>query len=231
MISQNETTVLREKTIVLIQVITAICLRLMYHNKSYFVYLALAFFVSPHPTDRRFPMIKIASLMKIHDGYATEHSLDDNLGDGFLYSRNAFFSAMREWALEEGLRFSSETTPLWKQYQTLPFFSLQDIFDDRVVPYMDNVTVFRNVLKRDPGLALPLRFILDSLKKNYILHETSHYVAYRALDPWRHSKGVPVSDKEWFVTYCSSFGMHGAYNREIRHLHRKFGFSQHAPAI
>jgi len=147
-------------------------------------------------------MIKIASLIKLHDGYSTGHSLQCNLGDGFLCSRNAFFAAIRDWAIEQGLHFSTEYSPLWRQYQSLPFFSLQDIFDARVVPYMDNVTVFRNALQLDPSLALPLRFMLETLKKNYILHESSHYVAYKTLEAWRNREGAPGSDKEWFVTYC-----------------------------
>jgi hypothetical protein len=147
-------------------------------------------------------MIKIASLMKLHDGYSTENSLKHNLGDGFLCSRNAFFSAIRDWAIDQGMLFSTEASPLWQQYQALPFFSLQDIFEQSVVPYLDNVSVFRNVLKRDPALTLPLQFILDSLKKNYILHESSHYVAYMALNNEKHTDGAPVSDNEWFVTYC-----------------------------
>ncbi len=147
-------------------------------------------------------MIKLASLIKLHDGYTSEKSLPRNLGDGFLYSRNMFFSVVRDWATETGLQFSSEASPIWQQYQALAFFSLQDIFDQQVVPYVDNVTVFKNVLKRDPSLAVPLRFITDTLKKNYILHESAHYVAYRRLMQWRGLDGAPPSDKEWFVAYC-----------------------------
>ena len=113
-----------------------------------------------------------------------------------------FFAAIRDWAAEEGLEFSKDYTPLWQQYQSLPFFSLQDIFEAGVVPYMDNVTVFRNVLRHDPALALPLKFMFDALKKNYILHESAHYLAYRMLGDWRNREGAPGSDKEWFVTYC-----------------------------
>lgn len=147
-------------------------------------------------------MIKLASLIKLHDGYTSEKSLPRNLGDGFLYSRNIFFSVVRDWAIETGLQFSAEASPMWQQYQALAFFSLQDIFDHQIVPYMDNVTVFKNVLSRDPSLAVPLRFITDTLKKNYILHESAHFIAYRRLMEHRDSDGAPSSDKEWFVAYC-----------------------------
>jgi hypothetical protein len=147
-------------------------------------------------------MINIAKLMKQHDGYKTAHSLDDCLGDGYLYSRNLVFSSIRDLATGHGLTFSAHVSDHWVKYQALPFFSLQDIFDKRRVPYADNVSVFRAILKQDPTIALPASFVLDSLKKNYIMHESAHFTGYRLITRLRKAEGAPKTAAEWFVSYC-----------------------------
>jgi hypothetical protein len=147
-------------------------------------------------------MIKIASLLRLHDGYRVPESLPASIGDGFLCARNVFYSSVRILSRNAGLNFSRRNTQSWIRYQALPFFSLQEIFDEQTVPYSDNVSIFRTLVEKNKDVALPLPFIVDTLKKNYLLHESSHYCAFRVIETLRSAPAAPETEGEWFISYC-----------------------------
>lgn len=52
---------------------------------------------------------------------------------------------------------------------------------ERVVPYTDNVTALKDLVATQPGLTLPVSFLVREVSKNYLLHESCHCLAHEAL--------------------------------------------------
>lgn len=126
-------------------------------------------------------MIDIAKLIALHDRHSQPHALAHSLGDGYLYSHNKVFANVRDVVLANGFVFSHRHTNLWREYNVLPLLCLQSILAGRVVPYCDNVTPLRAMASRNASLGLTpsvMRFLLGSLRRNYLLHESAHCIAH-----------------------------------------------------
>lgn len=126
-------------------------------------------------------MLHIADILNSDARYTGKHALPDNLGDRYLYNRNPLFRAIRDTVCELGYRFSKEYTRAWIDYQVFPLLSLQTFVDSHTIPYVDNGTSAAALVERYPNIALEPKFLLDSMKKNYLLHESSHCVSYEFL--------------------------------------------------
>jgi len=129
-------------------------------------------------------MIDIAKLIALHDGQSRAGGLPHSLGDCYLYTHNKVFANVRDIVRAKGFVFSRRHTSLWKDYNVIPLLCLQSILDGRVVPYCDNVSPLRAVASRSASLTLPptvIRFLLGNLRRNYLLHESAHCIAYDVL--------------------------------------------------
>ena len=112
------------------------------------------------------------------DNVAAPNALADAFGDRYLYRHNPVFAAIRDSALELGYRFSTEDTPLWRDYQSLGLVALHRILATRVIPYFNTGATFRRMLDANPAARLPPGFIAGNLKRNYAFHESAHCVAH-----------------------------------------------------
>lgn len=124
-------------------------------------------------------MLRLSEVLELHRRHSGVNSFADNLGDGYLYSYNPVYRVVRDRAVELGAVFSSKDSDFWRQYQVAPFFCLQSIFERSIVPYFDNARALELVLHRNPEFTLPAHLFIDNFKRNYLLHETAHYVAFR----------------------------------------------------
>jgi hypothetical protein len=113
--------------------------------------------------------VKISRLLEFHDQATSSKSLAHNLGDGFLLKNNLIYRNIREAAFESGFKFSSETN---NAYLALPLTQLDALLNNKILPYIDNVSVLRS-------LPPPIGWdeISDGLKRNHLFHESCHAVA------------------------------------------------------
>jgi hypothetical protein len=88
---------------------------------------------------------------------------------------------LRQAALTFGFKLSRRPSTLWNTYQVFPLLCLRQILAERTIPYIDNVTPLRQLLEQRPGIALPERFVLANVRRNFTLHESAHCVAAHVL--------------------------------------------------
>jgi hypothetical protein len=120
-------------------------------------------------------MISVRSLVELHDGAtAAKASLADNLFDAVLYERNGVYRRLRDACLLAGTTFSSMHNDLTHDYRSYPLLSLPTILEKNVVPYVDNVSPLRRVLRRRPELAVELSFMTEHFQRNHVFHEGLH---------------------------------------------------------
>ena len=122
--------------------------------------------------------MKLANLLEQHRKFSNEksalpNSLTDALGDGFLLENNSIYKRVREEAVQKGFRFSTKQNDA---YRALPLSQLERILKDKVIPYIDNVTVLGEIESRIPRVSV-WNDISDNLKGNSIFHESCHAVA------------------------------------------------------
>lgn len=133
-------------------------------------------------------MPQLKAILAEHRKFKPKHSLQKNLGDGFLISHNPVFRSVREAILREGFRFSDRP---FHDYDVLPLTQLPRILKSRTIPYRDNVTPLREVERRAPGA-----FAYDQIPKlrpNHLFHESAHGIAHSITH--RHL-GRPKSERE-----------------------------------
>lgn len=121
--------------------------------------------------------IPLAGLLNPRMSQAGPHALAHALGDGYLYAHNRLYRRIREATVEIGCSFSCEPDREWYDYQVFPLLLLDQIVAKRVIPYVDNCTTLQNLSSRHPGIGLTPRFLLDSIRRNYVLHESAHCLA------------------------------------------------------
>lgn len=145
-------------------------------------------------------MLRLSEVLELHRQYSGVNSFADNLGDGYLYSRNPVYRIVRDHAVGLGALFSSQDSDFWRQYQVAPFFCLQSIFEQSIVPYFDNARALELVLHRNSGFRLPAQIFIDNFKRNYLLHETAHYVAFHRAARSKEIAGVDgFSGDQWLI--------------------------------
>jgi hypothetical protein len=113
-----------------------------------------------------------------HDNIPAPNALADAFGDRYLYRHNPVYASVRDAAVGFGYSFSSEDTPLWRDYQCLGLAVLRRILKGLTIPYFATGTTFRRLIEDKPCATLPLGFIPGNLKSNRAFHESAHCVAH-----------------------------------------------------
>lgn len=123
-------------------------------------------------------MLPVAELLALHDAHQPEGAVDRCLGDGYLLARNSVHRSIRAVASNLGARYTTED---YCHYNALRISSMDAILTAGRIPYGDNVTILRELERHRPG-----RFRLHhvfQLNRNYLLHESAHFVADRLYRP------------------------------------------------
>lgn len=121
-------------------------------------------------------LIKVARLLAIDAECEAANALNGVVGDRYLYCHNAIFRSIRDAAIYAGCDFSAADSRLLRNYLSLPLFSLANILAQRTIPYLENAYALEEVLRQNADTALPVRFLLQNIRPNYLLHEASHFV-------------------------------------------------------
>ncbi len=130
--------------------------------------------------------IKLRELLRAHDTYSKNNALPDNLGDGYLYAHNKLYANVRDVVLLLGFRFNNQPSKLWGKYQAFPLISLDQILAQLTIPYLNNVTPFRYLLRINAEFQMP-RSMFYTVKKNYLLHESAHCISYKLIRGYKKS--------------------------------------------
>lgn len=123
------------------------------------------------------------TLLKEHDRWRGPDVLSSNLGDGFLMNHNPVFNRVRRAAARIGCRFVSDLAPAVERYVAYPLMGLSTILRDRTVPYVDNVSILRDIVRTTPEVDIPALYLAETLWSNHALHESAHVIAFSLLRP------------------------------------------------
>lgn len=116
--------------------------------------------------------MKITRIIASHQKFSKLSTLENNLGDGYLFQHNRIFKNIRQLAISFGFNFSANTN---FDYQALPLIQLESILAQKKIPYIDNVSAITMLARQLPNI--DWNDLASGLKKNYILHESCHAVA------------------------------------------------------
>lgn len=119
----------------------------------------------------------LRSLIALHRRASNRCALSDNLGDGYLYAKNAIYRRIRDVALAAGYRFTRRDV---RGYLGFPLLSLDAILDTRKIPYRPNVAALEQVENCRPLFFSQEQFNHLRPVRNYLLHESAHAIAYHA---------------------------------------------------
>lgn len=111
----------------------------------------------------------LGQLLKAHDQDQSDQTLKNGLGDAYLFHHNPVYKKIRQATVQLFYQFQ---TPPDNAYVALPFTQLENILESKAIPYFDNVTVLRQLPPTLSWLS-----IQDSLRKNFVFHESCHAVA------------------------------------------------------
>jgi hypothetical protein len=132
------------------------------------------------------------------------------VGDGFLYLKNPFFRRIRDATVAAGFRFALGDVGA---YAGFPLIHLDTILSRRQLPYRPSFNALLHLEERRPGF-----FTLADLQKNrpapnYLLHESAHAVAFRALFGRPRDIGTAFSEPTALVKLMlgESFAMTAEY--------------------
>lgn len=117
--------------------------------------------------------MKVSKLLEQHFSEGSELGLSRNFGDSYLCSKNRIFRNIRRETLGLGYSFSLDRNDA---YLALPLSQLATVLSNKIIPYVDNVGVLESIESQIPGRA-NWADIRDSLRKNFVFHESCHAVA------------------------------------------------------
>jgi hypothetical protein len=121
-------------------------------------------------------------------------------GDRYLCAENPLFRTVRQTCLSMGYVFDAGQTTLSTRYKALPLLTLQEVIDSGVVPVYENADVVRPLMAAKPNSPEAVRFLVNTLQKNYLLHESAHCIAFRALTGIVGESGM--ANKLCYVVVC-----------------------------
>ncbi len=90
--------------------------------------------------------------------------------------RNPVYRRIRDGAIAQGYRFASSR---FASYDAFPLSALPAIHQHRKIPFIDNVTVLRQIARANDQIELVPDFLL--LKRNFVFHESAHACAHQRL--------------------------------------------------
>ncbi len=117
--------------------------------------------------------MKISRILEQHISAIDPMGLANNLGDSYLCLHNPIFRNIRRATIKYNYKYSNQQND---DYQALPLSQLATILSTKVIPYLDNVSVLKQVEKQMPGGAV-WDDVSDNLRKNFLFHESCHAVA------------------------------------------------------
>lgn len=129
--------------------------------------------------------VRLADLVRAHEGSKGRRTLARSFGDGYLYERSRVHRAVRDEVLRLGYRFTRDD---FCDYRALSLAALPAILKAKRIPYLDNATPLLKVERRCPRV-----FDLDTLlvpAKNTLLHESAHCLADATFDRLRGPRGI-----------------------------------------
>jgi len=133
------------------------------------------------PEDASAASVNLAKLLWLDDEFVNREALSGCLGDRYLCANNKLFAQIRHLFLSFGFCYSTETTRLWRDYDSAPLLMIQDILDAKTVPYKDNAVTLRSISSRSPSLEMSVESLLSLVNRNYLLHESAHCISYHML--------------------------------------------------
>ena len=126
--------------------------------------------------------MNVTALVKLHQQYLDiPQSLRENLGDGYLCENNILYRNVRKQGIICGTTYNVNENSRWYDYMVFPLVNFDELLESKEIPYIDNYNVLVRLSEKYPKLSLPEKFIRDSFKRNYLLHETCHCIAHEFL--------------------------------------------------
>lgn len=148
--------------------------------------------------------MKLGSILNIHSQHQPQHSVSAILGDGYLLSQNRLYRKIRNLITENEYQLTDKPS---LNYQTFPMGELENLIEQKKLPYTDNVSALTDVCRRTQD-QISWDHVVDNLKANYVFHESCHAVA-RSLRPPIQSKNrdwiVALLIEESFANTCEMF--------------------------
>jgi hypothetical protein len=134
-----------------------------------------------------------------------------NLGDGFLIKNNLIFRKIRLLSRSIDVCYSSESNLY--NYDTCPNLSFNKILENKTVPYLKNTAPLIEVVRHFPDLDIGRML---EIKKNNILHESTHLVIWEGLKSLRDSTTENFTSEfvfdslfsEAFACSCETIGQY-----------------------
>ena len=127
-------------------------------------------------------MVELGRLLEINSYYRHPHAFENCLGDQYLYARNRIYRQIRDCSLRYGLCYCGEGSTLWHDYQVCPLFCLNLMLANKSVPMVDNTSsLVRIAAMGGPSFAVSSKFLTKVFKRNYLLHESAHYIAHHII--------------------------------------------------
>lgn len=143
--------------------------------------------------------MKISKLIGQHFSVSVSIGLTHNFGDSYLCRNNKIYRNIRIETLKLGYNFSHEQNDA---YQALPLSQLAVILSTKKIPYLDNVSVLKQLEDKIPD-QVNWDDINDNLRKNFIFHESCHAVARELIkDVKNEDKVLNMLIEESFANTC-----------------------------
>lgn len=120
--------------------------------------------------------MKVDRLLQADQDSKSDNSLANCFGDSYLVRKNKIYQNLRNLCLQEDFRFSSEFNA---NYTALPLTQLENILQQKCIPYHDNVSVLK-LLDSQLG-DLDWQEVAENLKQNFVMHESCHAVVRAGL--------------------------------------------------
>ncbi|RYZ07080.1 MAG: hypothetical protein EOO73_13515 [Myxococcales bacterium] len=124
------------------------------------------------------PLIHLRDLIELQRRCHGKSRLADSVGDGFLYLNNPYVRRIRDAALSAGFRFTLQDEGA---YFGFPLVHLDTLLQTRKIPYRPSFTALEHLEQSRPGFFRLADLQQNRPAPNYLLHESAHAVAYRAL--------------------------------------------------
>ena len=153
--------------------------------------------------------MKIARLLEIHNQNPHEQGLPLNLGDGYLIKNNILFAAVRKGVTTLNYKYSTDMSP---SYLALPLSQLESILKTKTIPYIDNVSVLKEVESKIRNTT-EWDEVTDNLKRNQLFHESCHAIVRHFSDklysspPAENEKILKTLIEESFSNSCELLGI------------------------
>jgi hypothetical protein len=122
--------------------------------------------------------MKLAELISLQHRCHGKERLLESAGDGYLYVHNPYFRRVRKAALAAGFRFTLRDP---QSYFGFPLIHLDSILAAREIPYRPSFSALLHLERTRPGYFELRDLFKNRPAPNYLLHESAHAVAFRAL--------------------------------------------------